>query len=114
MVQKNEKCDEQPLSKPAMVEYIEADLDFKIAKEQKLSSQPSSSRQTVTRPEPTSFVYVACPQSKYNPETHAKPQVQGDPHQRIAKRLKQLKRSKKKALQAQKPSAEGCRVLLSL
>ncbi|XP_022753624.1 protein IWS1 homolog 1-like [Durio zibethinus] len=104
------------VSKPAIMEYIEADLDFNVSNQQKLSSRPSSSSQAVTRPEPTPLVYVVNPQSKCNPEifnAYARQQVQGDSRQRIAKRLKQLKASKKKPLQAGKPSAQGRRMLLS-
>ncbi|XP_022753623.1 protein IWS1 homolog 1-like [Durio zibethinus] len=103
-------------SKPAILQYIEADLDFNVSKEQKLSSGPSSSSQAVTRAEPTPMVYVVNPQSKCNPEVfkaYARQQVQGDSRQRIANRLKQLKASKKKPLQAEKPSAQGRRMLPS-
>ncbi|KAK6230059.1 hypothetical protein QUC31_001577 [Theobroma cacao] len=106
----------KPVSKPAMMEVKACDLDVSVAKEQKLSSRPSSLRQHVTRPEPASLVYTVRPQSKYNPEiarTFARQQrVQGDSRQRIEQRLEQLKASRKKPLQAAKLSAEGRRVLL--
>ena len=80
------------VSKPAIMEYIEADLDFNVSKKQKLSSQSSASSQRVTRLEPTPLVYVVNPQSKYNPEVvkayAGQQEVLGDSHQRIAKRLK--------------------------
>ncbi|XP_017980147.1 PREDICTED: protein IWS1 homolog [Theobroma cacao] len=108
----------KPVSIPAMVEVKACDLDVSVAKEQKLSSRPSSLRQHVTRPEPASLVYTVRPQSKYNPEiarTSARQQrVQGDSRQRIEQRLKQLKSSRKKPLQAAKLSAEGRRMLLSV
>ncbi|EOY12007.1 Transcription elongation factor family protein [Theobroma cacao] len=107
----------KPVSKPAMVEVKACDLDVSVAKEHKLS-RPSSLRQHVTRPEPASLVYTVRPQSKYNPEiarTSARQQeVHGDSHQRIEQRLKQLKATRKKPLQAAKLSAEGRRVLLSV
>ncbi|KAK6229907.1 hypothetical protein SCA6_018858 [Theobroma cacao] len=108
----------KPVSKPAMMEVKACDLDVSVAKEQKLSSRPSSLRQHVTRPEPASLVYTVRPQSKYNPEiarSFARQQrVQGDSRQRIEQRLEQLKASRKKPLQAAKLSAEGRRVLLSV
>ena len=103
------------VSKPAIKGYIEADLDFNVSKEQKLSSRPSSSSQRVTRLEPTPLFYAVNPQ--YNPEVvkaYPRQQVLGDSRQRITKRLKQLKTSKKKPMQVEKLSAEGRRLLLSL
>ncbi|KAK6269451.1 hypothetical protein POUND7_006556 [Theobroma cacao] len=108
----------KPVTKPPMVEVKACDLDVNVSKEQKLSSRPSSMRQHVTRPETASLVYTVRPQSKYNPEiarTFARQQrVQGDSRQRIEQRLKQLKASRKKPLQAAKLSAEGRRMLLSV
>ncbi|KAK6229906.1 hypothetical protein SCA6_018857 [Theobroma cacao] len=108
----------KPVTKPPMVEVKACDLDVNVSKEQKLSSRPSSMRQHVTRPETASLVYTVRPQSKYNPEiarTFARQQrVQGDSRQRIEQRLKQLKASRKKPLQAAKLSAEGRRMLLSM
>ncbi|XP_021287410.1 protein IWS1 homolog 1-like [Herrania umbratica] len=109
---------QKPVSKPAMAELKACDLDVSVAKEHKLSSRSSSMRQHVTRPEPASLVYAVRPQSKYNPEiarTSSRQQrVQGDSRQRIEHRLKQLKASRKKPLQAAKLSAEGRRTLLSV
>ncbi|XWS30119.1 hypothetical protein CRYUN_Cryun24cG0090700 [Craigia yunnanensis] len=56
------------VNKAAIVVYEEAELDFNVPKERKLSSQPSSSSQRATRPEAASSVYLVRPQSKYNPE----------------------------------------------
>ncbi|XVF18440.1 hypothetical protein REPUB_Repub11eG0021700 [Reevesia pubescens] len=104
------------VNKPAIMEYVEADLDFNVAKEEKLSSRSSCSSQRALRPEPTPSVYVVNPKSNYNPEiakAYRRQQVLGDTRESIAKRLKQLKASKKKPLQAEKPSAEGRRMLPS-
>ncbi|XWS11191.1 hypothetical protein CRYUN_Cryun38cG0062800 [Craigia yunnanensis] len=101
----------------ATIEYREVDLDLDVSKKRKPSSQPCSSSQRATMPEASASVYLVRPQSNYSPaivKAYAKKQVQGDCHERIIKRLKQLKSLKKKPLQAAKPSPEGRRMLISV
>ncbi|XVF03963.1 hypothetical protein REPUB_Repub05bG0039300 [Reevesia pubescens] len=101
-------------ARPANIEYREVDLDFDVAKE--LSSKPFL--QSVTIPEASSSVYVVRPQSNYSvakiKALYAGQLILGDDRQRIIKRLKQLKASRKKSLQAYKPSAKGRGVFISV
>ncbi|XVF03951.1 hypothetical protein REPUB_Repub05bG0037900 [Reevesia pubescens] len=103
-------------ARPATIEYREVDLDFDVAKEQKPSSRPFPQR--VSIPEASSSVYVVRPQSNYSvakiKALYAGQLILGDDRQRIIKRLKQLKASKKKPLQAYKPSANGRGMFISV
>ncbi|XVF26182.1 hypothetical protein REPUB_Repub13aG0277100 [Reevesia pubescens] len=78
---------------------------------------PMIKKSRASRPEPSPSVYLVNPKSNFNPKiakANRRQQVLGDTRESIAKRLKQLKASKKKPLQAKKPSAEGRRMLLSV